>query len=295
MILVTGATGSIGRHLVRRLRGQGAALRALVRDEAGGRALGCDFAVGDFSDPGSIAAALDGVDRLFLNGPGAQPVDGEQPMIRHQKAAIDAARQAGVTRVVKISVLDARQGGRLAQGAHWEIEQHLMASGLAWSLLQPSGFMQNFLAAGAFSPDGRLISSYGEAPVAHIDCHDIAACAAVLLTAPREKNETFVLTGPEALTDAQVADKISTALGRPLARLELPPDDLAAAMKAQGAPARFAEDLAVLVRDVAAGAQAATTTAVQELTGHPARTFDEFLAANLNALRTALRGRTHPA
>src|SRR5262249_23665059 len=157
------------------LRQDGVAFRALVRDEAKGRALGCDFAVGDFDDPGSITAALDGVDRLFLNGAGAQPVDGEQPMIRQQKTAIDAAKKAGVSRVVKVSVWHAHEGGRLAEGAHWEIEEYLKASGLGWSLLQPSGFMQNFITgAGSFTADGNLVGAYGEAPVSYIDCEDIA-------------------------------------------------------------------------------------------------------------------------
>ncbi|MFE7108866.1 NmrA family NAD(P)-binding protein [Streptomyces sp. NPDC057575] len=285
MILVTGATGSIGRSLVRRLRQDGAAFRALVRDETKGQALDCDFVVGDFDDPDSIAAAIAGADQLFLNSSGAQPLDGEQPMIRWQKTVIDAARKAGVTHVVKVSVRHARQGAKLSQGAHWEIEEYLKASGLAWSLLQPAGFMQNFIAPGAFTPDGNLISSYGSTPVAHIDCHDIAACAAVLLAGPRGKGETFVLTGPEALTDAEVAAKISSALGRAVARVELPPDALAAAMAYQGLPRRFAEDLAFLVKEVAAGSQATTTTTVRDITGQLPRTFDDFLVAHLQPLQ----------
>ncbi|MET8744222.1 NmrA family NAD(P)-binding protein [Streptomyces sp. NPDC004728] len=285
MILVTGATGSIGRSLVRRLRQDGAAFRALVRDETKGQALDCDFVVGDFDDPDSIAAAVVGADQLFLNSPGAQPLDGEQPVIRWQKTVIDAARKAGVTHVVKVSVWHARQGAKLSQGAHWEIEEYLKASGLAWSLLQPAGFMQNFIAPGAFTPDGYLISSYGSTPVAHIDCHDISACAAALLTGPRGKGETFVLTGPEALTDAEVADRISSALGRAVPRVELPPDALVAAMAYQGLPRRFAEDLAFLVKEVAAGSQATTTTAVRDITGRLPRTFDDFLVAHLRALQ----------
>jgi NAD(P)H dehydrogenase (quinone) len=285
VILVTGATGSIGRHLVRRLRQDGAAFRALVRHQARGRALDCDFVVGDLDDPDSIAAALKGVDRLFLNGIGAQPVDGEQPMIAQQRNAIDAAREAGVAHVVKVSVWHARQGAPLSQGAHWQIEQHLKASGLGWSLLQPSNFMQNFLGPGAFTPDGHLIGSYADTPVAHIDCHDIAACAAALLTRAHGEQAAFVLTGPQALTDAQIADKISTALGRAVDRVKTPPDALAAAMKSQGLPPWFADDLATLIRETVAGSQATPTTTVQELTGHPPRTFDEFLAANAQALR----------
>ncbi|GGV70107.1 NAD(P)-dependent oxidoreductase [Streptomyces longisporoflavus] len=271
------------------LRQAGAAFRALVRDEAKGRAMGCDFVVGDFDDPNSIIAALDGADRLFLNSAGAQPVDGEQPMIRQQKTVIDAAREAGITHVVKVSVWHARQGAKLSQGAHGEIEEYLQASGLAWSLLQPAGFMQNFLTPEAFTSDGNLISSYGSTPVAHIDCHDIAACATVLLAGPLAgplaQEKAFVLTGPEALTDAEVADKVSSALGRPVGRAELPPDSLAAAMRSQGLPPRFADDIAFLVKEVAAGSQATITTTVRDITGRPARTFDDFLAANLQSLR----------
>ncbi|GAA1932784.1 SDR family oxidoreductase [Streptomyces durmitorensis] len=285
MILITGATGSIGRSLAGQLRQAGAAFRALVRDEAKGRAMGCDFVVGDFDDPNSIIAALDGADRLFLNSAGAQPVDGEQPMIRQQKTVIDAARETGITHVVKVSVWQARQGAKLSQGAHGEIEEYLQASGLAWSLLQPAGFMQNFLTPEAFTSDGNLISSYGSTPVAHIDCHDIAACAAVLLAGSLAQEKAFVLTGPEALTDAEVADKVSSALGRPVGRAELPPDSLAAAMRSQGLPPRFADDVAFLVKEVAAGSQATTTTTVRDITGRPARTFDDFLAANLQSLR----------
>src|SRR6202041_2251936 len=122
--------------------------------------------------------ALRGVDRLFLNAGGAVPVDGDQPMIRQQEAAIDAAVASGVSRVVKISVLGARDGGRLATGAHWRIEEHLKASGLAWSVLRPSGFMQNFLTgAAAVTIDGKLIDGYGGGAGASIDCYDNAPAA----------------------------------------------------------------------------------------------------------------------
>ncbi|MFG2824892.1 NAD(P)H-binding protein [Kitasatospora sp. NPDC048365] len=287
MILVTGATGSIGRHLVRRLGDRKAEFRALVRDAAKGQALGCDWVVGDFDDPGSLTAAFAGVDRLFLNGPGAQAVEGEQPMVRRLSAVIDAARAAGVERVVKVSVWHAKAGGKLAEGAHWELDRRLARSGLPWTVLQPSGFLQNLLGPGAFTPDGRLIGRYGDAPVSHIDCRDIADCAEVLLTGPPRPGETFVLTGPQALTDARLAERISAALGRPVGRVELSPDDLAASLAGQGVPDGFADDLAHLLREVAAGSLNEVTTAVPDLLGRPARTVDAFLADNLPALRAA--------
>ncbi|MBE1585232.1 NAD(P)H-binding protein [Nonomuraea angiospora] len=286
MILVTGATGSIGTHLVRLFQEKGVAFKALVRDEGKARALGCDVVVGDFDDPGSLVPAMEGVDRLFLNAGGAQPVDGEQPMVRQQKAAIDAARAAGVSRVVKVSVSGAHRGGRLAQGAHWEIEEYLKASGLGWSMLRPGGFMQNFVTGTAgFTADGKLLDVYGGAPVSYIDCHDIAACAAALLTGSGGLGETYELTGPQALTCAEIAQELSAALGRTVEHAELSPDELAAGLRAQGLPARFADDLAELSRQVASGSMAATTTAVRDLTRREPRTFGEFLAANAEALR----------
>jgi NAD(P)H dehydrogenase (quinone) len=294
VILVTGATGSIGRHLVTRLRQWRVPFKALVRSQEKGRDLGCDFPVGDFDDPGSVSRALRGVDRLFLNAGGAVPVDGDQPMIRQQEAAIDAAVAAGVSQVVKVSVLGARAGGRLATGAHWRIEERLRASGLAWTVLRPSGFMQNFLTgAGSLTIDGRLIDGYGGGAVAYIDCHDIAACAAALLTGPGRPAETFALTGPAPLTGTDITRKLSAALGRTVGQVTLTPGELAAMLKARGLPAGFADDVAALAGEVADGSLAATTPAVRDLTGRAPRTFDQFINANRAALEAAFGGRLH--
>jgi uncharacterized protein YbjT (DUF2867 family) len=292
VILVTGATGSIGRHLVTRLRQRRMPFLALVRSQEGGRELGCDFAVGDFDDPGSIIRAMRGVDRLFLNSGGAVPAVGDQPMIRQQETAIDAAVASGVSQVVKVSVLGTRAGGRLATGAHWRIEEYLKASGLGWSLLRPSGFMQNFLTgAGSLTIDGKLINGYGGAAVAYVDCHDIAACAAELLTGPGRPAESFALTGPEPLTSTDITGKLSAALGRTIGHVTLAPTELAATLRTRGLPARFADDVAALAGEVAAGALAASTPAVRDLTGRAPRTFDQFITANLTTLDAALGGR----
>ncbi|MBL7253143.1 NmrA family NAD(P)-binding protein [Paractinoplanes lichenicola] len=281
MILVGGATGSIGRHLVRELRASGAPFRALVRDEGRGAELGCDFVVGDYDSPVSIEAALEGVDRLFLNAGGAVPSDGAQPMVRQQVGAIKAAVAAGVESIVKVSVWGARRGGKLAEGAHWEIEQHLKAAPVAWSLLQPSGFMQNFVtgAGGLTSPDG-LRGPAGDWRVSYIDAYDIARCAAALLTAtPPEIGGVHVLTGPEALTQAEIAAKLSAAFGRPVPSRELTAAAMVAELTAQGLPTPFAADIVDLWGAVTGGSLSTTTSAVRDLTGRDPRTFDEFLAS----------------
>jgi NAD(P)H dehydrogenase (quinone) len=276
MILVTGATGSIGRHLVRRLRD--VPFTALARDEAKGRELGCPYVVGDFDDPDSVTAALTGIDQLVLNAGGAVPADGEQPMVRQQVTAIDAAVKAGVSRIVKVSVWGAKEGGRLAEGAHWTIERHLAASGVDWAVLQPSGFMQNFLTGAAVftDEDRNIVGAYGTSRVSYIDCADIAACAQALLTGTRRG--TFVLTGPESLNHMEIAAKLSTVANRRIRYIDLAPAELASTLVARGAPPRFADDVATLFAEVADGALETTTTTVAELTGHRPRTFDEFLA-----------------
>ncbi|MBL7491034.1 NmrA family NAD(P)-binding protein [Frankia sp. AgB1.9] len=280
MILITGATGSIGTRLVRRLQELDVPFRAMARDEAKGRELGCDVVTGDFDDPDSVAAALVGVDRLFLNGAGAVPTAGpRQPMVAQQITAIDLAVAAGVQAIVKVSVWGARQGAKLAAGAHWEIEQHLAAAPVASAVLQPGGFMQNFLTgAGAFSENGDLLGIAGGARVSYIDCYDIAACAAVLLTGAQPARGTFVLTGPEALTQAEIAARLSAAFGRPVGSLELPPHEMTARLVAQGVPASFAADVAELWDEIADGSLAAVTPTVRELTGADPRTFERFLA-----------------
>lgn len=279
MILVTGATGSIGRNLVRELTEQRTAFRAFVRDAERGRALGSAFAVGNFEDPTSIEQALNGIKRVFLCSPGAQPVSGPQPMIAHETAVIEAAMRAGVRQVVKVSVWGAHPGGLLAEGAHAEIEARLEASGLDWSILQPSGFMQNFrTGAGAFTAEGNIIGAYGDAGVSYIDCADIAASAATLLTTDQGSRERFVVTGPQVLTHTQIAAELSAALGRSVAYVDMKPREFAEHLVTQGLPAQFAADVAVLHTEVASGTQAATTTAVADLTGRQPARFTDYLA-----------------
>jgi uncharacterized protein YbjT (DUF2867 family) len=284
MILVFGASGSIGRRLVALLPAD--EVVAFVRDATRGAELGCRYLVGDLDDPASVAAALAGVERVFLNAGGAVPVEGEQPMVRQQRTVIDAAVAAGVRHVVKLSVWHAAADGLLAEGAHWAVEEHLRASGLGWSVLRPSGFMQNFVTGGGtFTEDGHLLGACGDARVSYVDCADIAAAAAVLLTGDPRHGETFVLTGRESLTQAEIAARLSVVAGREIRYVDLPASEFARRLAAAGLPRGFADDVATLFAQVAGGRLAATTPDLPALIGRPARTFDEFLAAEGDAVR----------
>ncbi|MGG2464492.1 SDR family oxidoreductase [Streptomyces sp. RGM 3693] len=273
MILVTGATGTIGRYLVRELAQADVPFRALVRDARKGKELGCEFVVGDFDEPASIATAFRGVDRLLLNSGGALPVPGRQPMVRQQTAVIDAARAAGVSWVVKVSAWHPGPDSKLSVRAHWEIERHLKASGLRWSSLQPTGYMQNFFTGkGGFTHSRALTGPYGAGRVAYIDAYDIAACAAVLLTGPIRDGETYALTGPEALTHEEIAAKLAVPFH------DLTRRQAAEGLRAEGLPGWFVDDLLQLYADMAAGLMSGVTTVVRDLIGRAPRTFDQFLA-----------------
>ncbi|KOV89904.1 NAD(P)H-binding protein [Nocardia sp. NRRL S-836] len=284
MILVFGATGTIGRHLVRQL--PAGEVTAFVRDRAAGARLGCRFVVGDLDDPASVAAALAGVDRVFLNSGGAVPVPGEQPLVRQQRTVIDAASAAGVEHVVKLSVWHAGVGRRLAEGAHGVVERHLAASGLRWSVLRPNGFMQNFhTGGGTFTRDGDLLGAYGAARISYVDCVDVAAAAAVLLTGEARDGATFVLTGPRALTQAEIAARLSAVAGREIRYRDLPAPRFARELVALGVPEGFAADVAAMFAEISDGRLADVTPDLPELIGRSSRTFEEFLRDERDAVR----------
>ena len=140
--------------------------------------------------------------------------------------------------------------------------------------------MQNFATGtGAFTDDGDLIGVHGDARVSYIDCYDIAACAARLLTVPHRADDTYVLTGPEALSQVEIAARLSAALGRDIRHVELTPAAMLQRLTGQGLPRQFAEDVVELWQRVGTGSLSAVTSAVRELTGRDPRTFDEFLTS----------------
>lgn len=274
----SGSRGHRIHRTVRQLDEAGGPFRALVRDVAGGEALGCPCVVGDFDRPETLAAAFAGADQLLLNSAGAIPLaegEGPQPMIRQQNDAIDVARAAGIRRVVKICVLRPAEGAGLSVGAHGEIERHLKASGLEWTILQPSAFLQNMVTGdGGMAAEGRIAVPYGAGRVACVDAYDIAASAAVPLTGEVGTGRTYVLTGPEALTHGEIAERLGITYH------DVPPAQAAAGLRANGLPECFVAELLALWADMAAGGLADPTEDVRELTGRRPRTLEEFLRAH---------------
>jgi uncharacterized protein YbjT (DUF2867 family) len=281
MILVTGATGRIGRHVVQHLRGRGAELKAMVRAEERGRALGVPYVVADLNDPGTLAPALAGVRRLLLNG----PVD--EAMVRQQSAAIDAAIAAGVTQIVRVSAAgSSTTSDRAINRWHGELDDRLEQSGIPSVLLRPTFFTQNLLnSAQTVRSEGRLYGAFGAGRLAFIDCRDIAECAAVVLMRATPPRGVFALTGPEALSFADVAVRLSTRLGRPVTYVDRPVDEVVAAMTRRGMASSIADSFGKMMQSFARGGASAITSTVEELVGRAPRTVDAFLDDHLEQFR----------
>lgn len=232
-VLVTGATGKLGPHVVRALRARGVAVSALVRDPARAETvLSGDVALvlGRFDDTAVVRKALEKVEALLLLTPHGPE------MARTQNALVDLAAAAG-TRVVKVSGTSSGidPTGPDACRQHYETEQYLAGSGVPWAVLRPNGFMQTLVVAmaGTVRERGAVVNPLGSAGIAVVDCADVGAAAAAVLCDPSQDGRQHVLTGPAAPTYAQMAEDIERITGRPIWVQDVTPDQVGAAARAK--------------------------------------------------------------
>ncbi len=275
MILVVGATGTTGGAVVRELLAAGAPVRGLTRSEEGAevlRSLGAEAAVGDLEDPLSLMGALRGVERMYL------VTNAGEHQAERERNAVSAAEQAGVYHCVKLGVMTQGPSSPMRFGrSHFEATQALTSSSLRWTILLASGFMQNVLAVGPAIAGGRYPSSLGDARVAHVDVRDIAAVAALALTQEGHENCSYTLTGPEAITNDEIAATLSDVAGHPVEHVRLSDEDVAAQLRERGVPEWNLEGLVELWREVYRGGLVSTPTPdVEALLGRPATPFRKF-------------------
>jgi uncharacterized protein YbjT (DUF2867 family) len=284
MILVTGATGKTGFDVVRGLSIVGAATRALVRDplKAGPlRRPGVELAVGDLEKPATLPAALRGCDRVFL----CSSADPRQ--VELQGNLIRAAKEGGVKHIVRMGALGTALDSPVSFGRwHAETEKQLIASGIPWTFLRPHFFMQNFL---GYAPVIKTQNAFqmpmkgGKIPL--VDTRDIASVAVEALTGAGHERKIYDITGPEALSGYDLAQKLSKALGRPISYEDVPPDEAKKGMVAAGAPEWLASAMVALYDVFAAGHSATVSPVVEQITGYPPRTFDDWARENAAAFR----------
>ena len=271
MILVTGATGTIGREVFRRLAAAGERPRAFVRDPRTARArLGdtVDHVVGDLDRPESLETALAGVDRVFL----LTRQSSRQP--QQERNVIDAAARSDVRRLVKLSVFraDDRSPLQIAR-QHRDTERAVERSGLAYTHVRPVFLMQNLL---GMVHDGAIRTAAGDGRVAMVDARDVAAVAVAALTSRRHDGQTYTLTGPQSPSFDEVAERLSEQTGTPIRHLPVAPEDVRNALERAGVERWFSEDMATLHRMLAVGYEDLVTDDVRTATGTPPGTLAEF-------------------
>lgn len=290
MILVTGATGLNGMELLRVLSARGVAVRALVRDPAKAGAITAlphvEIAQGDMARPETLAAALRDIDRAML-------ISSSDPMMLEvQSNFIDAARKAGVRRVVKLSGImpELDLAFRFAR-MHGEIEKRLEASGMAFTHLRAGEFMPAyFRQVPMIVNKGALFLPMENARIASIEVGDIAEIAASVLNGSGHEGKTYPLTGPEALSMTEIAAKLSAATGKPIRYVNVPPEDARKAQLAAGMPPYLADALFELFAERRNGKEAKVWPDSEALLGRRPTSFDEFARRNA----AAFAGETPP-
>lgn len=289
MILITGATGTIGGEVVRQLAATGERVRAMARDPSRADVpAGAEVIRADFDDASSLEHAVDGVRAVFLaTAPGpAVP--------RHDAAMLAAARAAGVAKIVKLSAIgttvtgepDCSDGrGPVRVGTwHQPGEEAIRAGGAAWTVLRPSDYASNTLRwAQAIRAGTPVPNTTGTGAQGVVDPRDVATVAAAVLTSPAWDGRVLTLTGPEALSVPDQARLLSRALGRPVETVDVPLDAARRQMLDSGMDPAFVRVAIDGRAFVAAGRNATVTDHVERVLGRPPRTFATWVADHLHA------------
>ena len=275
MILITGATGNVGMELVKKLSKFGEPLRAFVRSRTQSQSIaspGTELFEGDFTKEQTFLPALTGVDRLFLLIPSSSEVE------EQQRSFVGAAKRSQVRHIVKLSQLgaDEKASGRF-QRYHSAVEKYIVNSGIPYTFLRPNLFMQGLLNFRAtISSQGVFYASAGNAKVSVVDVRDIASVAAKILTAQGHEGKTYDITGPEALTHADMADQLSKALGKAIHYVDVPPEAMRQALLGFGLPAWQADGVVEDYDHYRRGEAADVTSTIRDITSNEAISFSSF-------------------
>jgi len=280
-IAITGASGQLGRLVIERLRAKVPAsdIVALVRTPSKAADLGVQVREADYTRPDTLDKALAGVDTLLM-------ISGSEvgQRVAQHRNVIEAAKKAGVKRVVYTSLLHAERSTLALAPEHVETETLLTASGLSITLLRNGWYTENYTdSVGPAVANGALIGSAGQGKIASAARADYADAAVIALTTAGHEGKTYELAGDSAYTLAELAAEISRQTGKDIPYKDLPVADYTAALVAAGVPAPWSEALPLFDAEAAKGALFDDSQVLSKLIGRPTTSLKDSVAAALKA------------
>ena len=281
-ILIAGATGTNGRALTSRLATAGYSVRALVRNIQSAQSLAhpnVQLVEGDLSHPASLESAFEQVDRAFI---ATAIVPNTVELFQN---FFDAAQKTTGAHIVKFSALGAGDNARsMIQQQHTESDEALMASGLPYTILRPNSFYQNLIwSADSIKATGQFYLSFGDAKQSLVDVRDLTEVAFQAFAEAGHRSKVYELTGPESLSYYDVAQQLSTILGREVMYVPVPNEAALQGMIDSGMPEWTARAIAELYSVFATGEYADTNENIQRITGRTATTFAAWASENKSA------------
>jgi len=289
MILVTGASGTVGGAVLEEVRRAGKPFKAMYRsqEDAAKVPAGMATVAADFAEKESLRRALRDVQSVFLV---CAPIP---DLVQLESNVIDACLESGVKHVVLNSALGAGDYPKSFPSWHRKVEDKLKASGLGYTIFRPNSFMQNILAYNAPSirAQSAFYAAMGKARIGHLDVRDLAAVMAKALASPGEYAEKIIeLNGPEAVTNAELAERISRVAGRPVQFVDIPEAAQRKAMLDLGMPVWQVDALLDLQRYYTGGQGGEVTDVLPRLLGRPPKSLNEFLDEFKDSFRSQAAG-----
>jgi len=283
MFLITGASGNVGKAVLLEASRKESKVRGMYRskEEAAKAPSGSEPVLADYADRQSLRKALEGVSSVYVVcSPIPQLVELESNML-------DACKESGVEHVVLNSALGAGDYGKSFPSWHRKVEDKLKTTGLSYTILRPNGFLQNIVAFNAPSirAQGAFYVAMGDAKVSYLDVGDIAVVAVKALKGGPHAGKTYELNGPEAISNAELAQRISKIAGRTVNYVDIPESAQREAMLGLGMPEWQVTALLELQQYYKQGGGAKTDGLLRSLLEGEPVTLDQFLAANAREFR----------
>jgi len=283
MILITGASGSVGKAVLQEASRKEPKVRAMYRskEEAAKAPSGSEAVLADYANKQSLRDALDGVTSVYVV---CSPIP---QLVELESNVLDVCKESGVKHVVLSSAMGAGDYGKSFPSWHRKVEDKLKGTGMSYTILRPNGFLQNIVVYNAPSirAQGTFYAAMGDAKVSYLDVGDIAVVAVKALKGGAHAGKTYELNGPEAISNQELARRISKVTGRTVNYVDIPESAQREAMLGMGMPAWQVTALLELQQYYKQGGAAKTDGLLQALIERDPVTLDQYLTSNAREFR----------